>query len=499
MKIKLSELRKIIKKKEHSLKTERYIRKLVREELSRVKDTLTITATVDIGTGGTMITNTASVTAADQADPAGANDSDNAPITVAVPAAGVETQITTASSDQRPAWAPDGVEIVFDSNRSGNRDLWSVPVGGGSATQITTNIELDQHADWSPDASKIVFSAVMGGGLPDLYTIPRTGGTPVLLLADAGTNDRFPAWSPDSTQIAYARDNDIYVVPAAGGAPVQLTTNPSTDLHPSWSPDGTQIVFLSNRSGNNDLWTMPSTGEPAAQLTTHSGNDGAPDWSPDGTRVAFQSNRSGNNDVWMISSGGGTAIQVTSTSSNDVQPDWSPSGGQITFARDGAIWVSALLGADLGVDKTVSDAAPNEGDSIDYVITLTNDGPGAATTVTVSDVLPAGVTFQSSVATAGSYDDGAGEWSVASIGASTSETLTISVSVDPRNRRHGDHQHGERDRPRPDGSRRRQQLRLRRHHRPERGSGRVEGRRRRGAQRRRHHHVHGGRREPRTG
>jgi hypothetical protein len=38
MKIKLSELRKIIKKKEHSLKTERYIRKLVREELSRVKD-----------------------------------------------------------------------------------------------------------------------------------------------------------------------------------------------------------------------------------------------------------------------------------------------------------------------------------------------------------------------------------------------------------------------------------------------------------------------------
>ena len=44
--------------------------------------TLTLTATVDAGTGGSTIINTASITAADQADPVAANNTDTAAITV---------------------------------------------------------------------------------------------------------------------------------------------------------------------------------------------------------------------------------------------------------------------------------------------------------------------------------------------------------------------------------------------------------------------------------
>ena len=49
--------------------------------------------------------------------------------------------------------------------------------------------------------------------------------------------------------------------------------------------------------------------------------------------------------------------------------------------------------ADLSVTKTVSNATPNVGDQITFTVTLSNQGPDAATGVQVTDLLPAGLTF----------------------------------------------------------------------------------------------------------
>ncbi|MBZ0268455.1 DUF11 domain-containing protein, partial [bacterium] len=95
-------------------------------------DTLTIVASVDTGTGGMTIVNTASVAGVTQADPVTANNAASAALTVATSPL-TEVQLTVAGTDQRPAWCPGDNEIVFDSNRSGNRDLWAIPVGGGTA------------------------------------------------------------------------------------------------------------------------------------------------------------------------------------------------------------------------------------------------------------------------------------------------------------------------------------------------------------------------------
>ena len=49
--------------------------------------------------------------------------------------------------------------------------------------------------------------------------------------------------------------------------------------------------------------------------------------------------------------------------------------------------------ADLVLTKTVDNPTPNVGDTITYTVTLTNNGPDAATGVQVTDLLPAGLTF----------------------------------------------------------------------------------------------------------
>lgn len=87
--------------------------------------------------------------------------------------------------------------------------------------------------------------------------------------------------------------------------------------------------------------------------------------------------------------------------------------------------------ADLGLSKTVSDATPREGTTIAYGVSVTNNGPNIATIVQISDVLPAGVTYQSHTVSQGTYDPASGNWFVGDIVTGATPTLDIEVVVDP--------------------------------------------------------------------
>ena len=63
-------------------------------------------------------------------------------------------------------------------------------------------------------------------------------------------------------------------------------------------------------------------------------------------------------------------------------------------------------------------------------MTLANGGPDAASTITVSDLLPAGVTYDSDTPSQGSYDDVTGVWTVGGVANGANATLDITVTVD---------------------------------------------------------------------
>jgi uncharacterized repeat protein (TIGR01451 family) len=86
--------------------------------------------------------------------------------------------------------------------------------------------------------------------------------------------------------------------------------------------------------------------------------------------------------------------------------------------------------ADLAVVKTVDDATPNVGDTITFVVTLSNDGPDAANNVEVTEQFPtAGLQFLSATPSQGTYDTGTGVWTVGAVASGDAETLTISARV----------------------------------------------------------------------
>ena len=84
---------------------------------------------------------------------------------------------------------------------------------------------------------------------------------------------------------------------------------------------------------------------------------------------------------------------------------------------------------DLAITKSGNPSTVIAGETLTYILTASNNGPSDATGVTVTDILPPGVTFQSDMHSQGSYDSDTGVWTVGNVGNGDSATLTILASV----------------------------------------------------------------------
>jgi uncharacterized repeat protein (TIGR01451 family) len=127
----------------------------------------------------------------------------------------------------------------------------------------------------------------------------------------------------------------------------------------------------------------------------------------------------------------------------NVNPDGTDSDVNPATGKTGPITVvsgqtdntndAGLLPIDLELSKSVNNPTPLVGSNVTFTLTLVNNnaGPGVstATGVTVSDPLPAGLSFVSASASQGSYNSGTGLWTVGTLAPGASVTLSIVATV----------------------------------------------------------------------
>jgi uncharacterized repeat protein (TIGR01451 family) len=98
----------------------------------------------------------------------------------------------------------------------------------------------------------------------------------------------------------------------------------------------------------------------------------------------------------------------------------------------GAVYIFKGAEADLSLSKTATSEPVLAGNDLTYTITVMNNGPDDATSATVTDHLPAELTFVSCTATGGGACEGSGNNRIvtfASLPAGTSETIVITADV----------------------------------------------------------------------
>ena len=187
----------------------------------------------------------------------------------------------------------------------------------------------------------------------------------------------------------------------------------------------------------------PNVGEEVSFTitVTNAGPDAATnvvvrDQLPAGTTLISDTESSGVYDpatgLWSIASlaSGGTATltllatadvstQITNTAeiiaADQEDPDSTPANGAVDEDDFATAQIQAQL-IDLSLTKTIDEPRPNVGDEATFTLTLRNDGPSAATGVTVTDTLPAGVTLLQSLPSQGSFNPATGVWTVGDAG-----------------------------------------------------------------------------------
>ena len=173
-----------------------------------------------------------------------------------------------------------------------------------------------------------------------IYTIGPDGTDETLLLADPGlVHYEQLTWSPDGRRLAFvgqlagavAGSAEIFVVDADGSNLVELTQNAVLDDNPAWSPDSTRIAFR-RADPDSQVFVMGADGSSVRPL----GPGGNPVWSPDGLGLALTVPDGGSQYLWVQAADGSDRRRVSEIPSADERPAWSPDGLRLVFAHAAA-------------------------------------------------------------------------------------------------------------------------------------------------------------------
>jgi Tol biopolymer transport system component len=229
--------------------------------------------------------------------------------------------------DGEPSFGAAGSKVVFTSLRDGNAEIYIMNPDGTDQKRLTTSLGDDTHPALSPDGTKVAFISSRAGGL-ELFVMNADGTNPKQLTFTA-SSEFTPSFSPDGTKILYSgydgNDPEVYVIDVDGSNNVNVTNNTKDDRNPSFSPDGTKIVYevYDNANLNFDIGVMNADGTGQTNITnTIASYDTAPSYSPDGQHITYTSN----GEVWLMTYGGDGAIAITDSGTNVANQNstWSP-------------------------------------------------------------------------------------------------------------------------------------------------------------------------------
>lgn len=199
-----------------------------------------------------------------------------------------------------PRLSADGTQILYQSNRGGNWQLYILDLATSSSRTLTTKGN-NNLPDWSPDGARIAFVS------------DRDGNEEVYLLE--GTTER------------------------------RLTNNPGRDIHPYFAPDGKSLLFNSERAGQLDVYSLDLTTGESKQLTATKQDETCARYSADASKIVLLRNDPTADDIWLLENG----RERNLTNTPQIRDGWP------VFGPDNAVYFGAMDKGSFSIYRARSD------------------------------------------------------------------------------------------------------------------------------------------------
>ncbi|MBI3981518.1 MAG: PD40 domain-containing protein [Gemmatimonadetes bacterium] len=255
--------------------------------------------------------------------------------------------------------SPDGQSIVFDLLG----DLYLVPIAGGTASRLTHGIAHDMQPRFSPDGKQIVFVSDRSGD-DNVWLMPAAGGEPRALTTGKDVTYLSPEWTPDGNYVVVAKSTligleKIWLYHVKGGRGLEMAGGPGglRMMGPAFGPDA-RYVWFAQRQGSWQYNAMLPQYQLAVYdrdagtrttMTSRYGSAFRPALSPDGKWLAYGSRHDAETGLVLRELASGEERWIAhpvqrdeqeSIANMDVLPGYSftPDSRAIVISYGGEIW-----------------------------------------------------------------------------------------------------------------------------------------------------------------
>ncbi len=196
--------------------------------------------------------------------------------------------------------SPDGSTIVFDLLG----DLYSIPIGGGDATRLTSGLAHDMQPRFSPDGERVVFVSDRSGD-ENVWTMVADGGDPHQLTQGIGSTYMSPEWTPDGQYVVVSRRAPqrgleklwLFHVRGGTGLPLVEAANAVRMMGAAFGPDPRYVWYATRRGPwtynailpQYQLEVYDREAGTRTRMTSRYGSAFRPAISPDGRWLAYGS------------------------------------------------------------------------------------------------------------------------------------------------------------------------------------------------------------------
>lgn len=275
--------------------------------------------------------------------------------------------------------SPDGNTLVFDLLG----DIYTMPISGGEATKLTSDIAWQMQPRFSPDGKHIAFTSDQGGG-DNIWVMDVDGSNQHAVTDETFRLLNSPAWSPDGDYLVARKHftasrslgaGEVWLYHKAGGKGVQLTKreNDQKDLgEPMFSPDGRYVYFSHDATPGKTfhyskdsvagIYKIKRFDRQTGEIETIiEGMGGAirPTPSPDGKKLAYVRRDDFQTSLYLYDLTTGEHTKLYDKLERDMQETWAIHGVYPTIAwtpdnEELVFWAGGTIHKLAVDDKTVA-------------------------------------------------------------------------------------------------------------------------------------------------
>lgn len=244
--------------------------------------------------------------------------------------------------------SPDGKSIAFDLLG----DIYTMPITGGVATNVSSGMAWEMQPRFSPDGSRLAFISDRAGG-DNIWTMNVDGSDKEQVTKESFRLLNNPTWHPSGDFIAGRKHfttsrslgvGEIWLYSTKGGSGVKLVKKPS-EAHqkelgePMFSPDGNSVYYSQNvtsgpifeyaQNSHQTLFQIKKYDMNTGEVSVAAGGPGGavrPTPSPDGKTLAFVKRVDGQTSLMLKDIKSGSETQAYKELDRDMQETWAVHG-----------------------------------------------------------------------------------------------------------------------------------------------------------------------------